>query len=663
MTPPARCTSLARMINGPRRLKSRFHLIALAWLLGAAAIPVLGAAEPVLLSVDARDAPRHILHARLKIPARPGPLTLVYPKWMPGEHGPTGPVVDLVGLRFTAEGKTLPWRRDATDMHLFHLEVPRGASAVEAEIDFATPTSTEGFTSGGSATANLLVLSWHQVLLYPAGPKADDVQVQADLRLPLGWKHGTSLETDASGPSDTDPGGAQVPGTAAIRFKPVDLTTLVDSPVLAGAYLRTVPLSPPGDPRPAFLHMAADAEAALQPKPEVIEYYRRLVAEAAALFGARHYDRYHFLLTLSDHVAHFGLEHHQSSDNRIRERGLTDDDRRVMHAGLLPHEVVHSWNGKYRRPSGLITSDYRQPVDSSMLWVYEGLTNYLGDILTARSGLRTEEQFRDDLAWAAATLDHRPGRDWRPLVDTATAAQVLYDASDAWASQRRGVDFYDEGTLIWLEADTIIRKQTAGKRTLDDFCRLFHGGADSKPEVRPYTAEDVYAALGQVAPYDWKGFFDERVQKVRPRAPLGGIEGGGWRLAYVADKTPLLRSREEVDDITDARFSLGLLINKDASLVDVLGASPAASAGLAPGMKIIAVNGRRFSRRVLEDAVRLGKGGRSPIEVLAENGGFFRTYSVEYQDGPRYPTLVRDPARPDLLGDIIKPRVPAAPAR
>ena len=632
-------------------------------LLGVGASALALAEEPVLLSVDAREAPRHILHSHLKIPAKPGPLTLVYPKWMPGEHGPTGPVVDIVGLRVTAGGKTLAWRRDPADMYQFHVEVPSGASAIEAEIDFATPSSTDGFTSGGSATANLLVLSWHQLLLYPAGPKANDVQFQADLRLPLGWKHGTSLEAGDGGPSDTFSGEGQPPGTSPVRFKPVDLTTLVDSPVLAGAYFKTIPLSPAGDPRPAFLHLAADSEEALQPKPEVIEHYKRLVAETVTLFGARHYDRYHFLLTLSDHVARFGLEHHQSSDNRIRERGLTDDDRRVLHAGLLPHEMVHSWNGKYRRPEGLIRPDYRQPVDSSMLWVYEGLTNYLGDILTARSGLRTEEEFRDDLAWGAATLDNRPGREWRPLVDTATSAQILYDADDAWASMRRSVDFYDEGTLIWLEADTLIRKLTAGKRSLDDFCKAFHGGADSKPEVRPYKAEEVYAALGQVAPYDWKGFFDERIQNVRPHAPLGGVEAGGWRLAYVPDKPPLLKSREDVDDITDARFSLGILVNKDAVLEDVLGGSPAARAGLAPGMKMVAVNGRRFTRRVLEDAVRLAKEKASTLEILAENGEFIKTYPVEYKDGPRYPALVRDSTKPDVLGEIIKPHAATAGTR
>jgi len=636
------------MMKHPRCRAVGFPLLAILGLLvlvGSA--PTLGATAPIVLSVDVSEAPRHLFHARITIPAQPGPLTLVYPKWMPGEHAPTGPVVDIVGLRLTAGGKPLAWRRDPADMFLYNVEVPVGATAVEVALDFVTPSATKGFSDGASASSNLVVLSWNQVLLYPAGPKADEIPLRAELLLPDGWSYGTSL---------IEEGGPSAAAAGPVHFKQVSLTTLVDSPVLAGVFFRTVPLSPADDERPAFLHLAAESEAALQAKPEVIDHYKRLVAEAAALFGARHYDQYHFLLTLSDRVAHFGLEHHQSSDNRIPERGLTDDDERVVHADLLAHEMVHSWNAKYRRPAGLITADYRQPIDSSMLWVYEGLTNYLGNILAARSGLWTPEQFRDFLAWAAATLDERPGREWRPLVDTASAAQILYGSADAWDSLRRSVDFYDEGTLIWLEADTVIRKATAGKRSLDDFCRLFHGGADSSPEVRSYTADDVYAALDQVAPYDWKEFFDERVQRIRPRAPLGGIEAGGWRLDYGPDKTPLQKSHESVDDSTDVRFSLGFAVDEDTSLIDVIGGSAAARAGLAPGMTIVAVNGRRFSREVLEDALRLGKDGKAPIEILAENGDFFRTYRVEYAGGPRSPRLERVTGEADILTEIITPR-------
>jgi predicted metalloprotease with PDZ domain len=613
-----------------------------------AAATASGATAPIVLSVDATEAAKHLFHARMTIPAQAGALTLAYPKWMPGEHGPTGPVVDIVGLRLTAGGQPLAWKREPTDMFLYNVKVPAGATAVEAELDFVTPAATEGFSSGASASSNLMILSWNQVLLYPAGPNADNITFRADLRLPDGWKYGSALIED---------GGASGSGASgSIRFKPVSLTTLIDSPLLAGAHFRTVPLSPPGDKHPAFLHIAAESEAALQAKPEVIDHYKRLVAEAIALFGARHYTQYHFLFTLSDRVAHFGLEHHESSDDRIAERGIVDDDVRVINADLLAHEMVHSWNAKYRRPAGLITNDYRQAIDSNMLWVYEGLTNYLGNILAARSGLWTPEQFRDFLAWAAATLDNRPGREWRPLVDTATAAQILYGSADGWDSMRRSVDFYNEGTLIWLEADTLIRKLSGGKKTLDDFCRLFHGGGDTSPMVKAYTDADVYAALNQVAPNDWKGFFDERVQRLRARAPLGGIEAGGWRLAYGPDKTPLQKAHESVDDITDVRFALGFTVTKDASLKDVIGGSPASKAGLAPGMKVVAVDGRRFSRQVLEDALTLGKDGKAPIEILAENSDFFRTYRIDYNGGPRSPKLEKVAGQPDVLTEIISPK-------
>jgi predicted metalloprotease with PDZ domain len=638
----------------------------------AAETPVGGT---ITLALDATEAQHRILRTRQTIPARPGALTLAYPKWIPGEHGPSGPVVEIVGMTFTAAGRPLAWRRDPADMFLIHLEVPPGAAAVEADLDVVTPVAADGFGAGPSASARLLMLEWNQVLLYPAGPKGDDIRIAPEIRLPEGWRYGTALRTlsgpakggDAPAPAaggvagaETASGaaGAEAGAGATVRFKPVSLTTLVDSPLLAGAYFRTVALSPQGDPRPAFLHIAADSDAALQAKPEVLDAYRRLVAEAVALFGARHYDEYHFLLALSDHVAWFGLEHHESSDNRIPERGLVDDDKRVLHADLLAHEMVHSWNAKYRRPAGLLTPDYRQPIDSRMLWIYEGLTNYLGVVLAARSGLLTADETRDSLAWVAATYSRRPGRAWRPLEDTGTAAQILYYAPAGWESLRRGVDFYDEGTLVWLEADALIRAKTGGRKSLDDFCRLFHGGADGPPEVKPYTEEDVHAALGKVAANDWRGFFAERVLAINPTPPLAGLDASGWMLGFSDAKTPRLESRQEVDDLTDARFSLGMLLDKTGLVVDALGDTSAARAGLAPGMTIVAVNGRRFSRTVLEDAVRAGA---PSIDLLAENGEFFRTHRVEYSAGLRFPRLERREGASDMLGAILAPRTAPGP--
>ena len=617
--------------------------IAAAGMTDAIAAPkASAAAAPIRVSVDAREAGRHLLHAKLTIPAKPGPLVLAYPKWLPGEHGPTGPNVDIVGLTLTAAGKTIPWTRDARDVYQYRLEVPAGASVVEAALDFAIMTATGGFTSGGSSTDNLVIVSWNQVILYPAGPKGDDILFAPSLVLPEGWKSATQLETTGSG-SD-------------LTYKPVSLTMLVDSPVLAGRFFRTVALTESGDPHPVRLNIAADSAAALDAKPEVLDRFKRLVAEATTLFGARHYRKYDFLLTLSDHTAHFGLEHHESSDNRLPERFLVDPEVFVIHADLLSHEMTHSWNGKYRRPRGLQANDYLQPIDSSMLWVYEGLTNFLGDTLAARSGLWTPEQARDALAWDAANLSAQPGRRWRPMVDTGTAAQLLYGAADAWQWDRRSVDFYEEGTLLWHEVDSILRERTGGKKSLDDFCKAFHGGAEGPPEVKWYDVDEVYRTLEGIASYTWKAFFEERVYGVRREPPIEWIERGGWRLTFTEEKPPSLKSREEVDDIADERHSLGFLLRKDAFVLDVFSGSPAAKAGLAPGMTIVAVNGRRYDRKLLETALREAKAGKGPIEILAENAEFFHTYKVDWTGGERYPRLERVEGKPDTLSEVLKPR-------
>ncbi len=460
----------------------------------------------VKISVDASEAPRKIFHAQLSIPASPGTLTLYYPKWIPGEHGPSGPIEGLAGLKFLGNGQILKWRRDLLDAFTINVEVPTGVNEVSASLDFLSPATLEGgFSAGSSATAAMAIISWNQLLLYPKGWKSDEIMYDASLRLPAGWKFGTPLPIASHSGEE-------------LKFAPVSLTMLVDSPVITGEYLKVVPLNE-GQTPPAEMDIAADSPGALEPAPEVWQHYRNLITQTSALFGAHHYRDYHFLFSLSDHVAHFGLEHHESNDSRIAEQGLVDPQMRMAHAGLLPHEYVHSWNGKYRRPAGLVTPDYQQPMQDDLLWVYEGLTSYLGDVLTARSDLWTSEQFREDLANIAARLDHEPGRTWRNLQDTADEAPQLYSSPSQWFSIRRGVDFYDEDVLNWLWADTIIRQQTHGKKSLDDFCYLFHGAPDTSPEVKPYTFEDVVAALNQVVAYDWKGFLDRAPHNLqRPRS-------------------------------------------------------------------------------------------------------------------------------------------------
>src|SRR5581483_3419429 len=382
--------------------------------------------------------------------------------------------------------------------------------------------------------------------------------------------------------------------------------------------------------------------------------YSNLVKQATTLFGATHYRDYHFLYSLSDHVAHFGLEHHESNDSRADEHALVGPSLRVLYAGLLPHEYVHSWNGKYRRPSDLTTSDYQQTMQDDLLWVYEGLTDYLGNVLAARSGLWNPDQYRDEMALTAAFMDHRPGRTWRNLQDTADAASILYYESKAWDSWRRGVDYYEEGDLDWLWVDTIIRQQTGGRKTIDDFCKLFHGAPSTPPMVKTYTFDDVVNALNQIAPYDWRGFWNERLTNHGPGGPLGGIENSGWKLTYDENRSDIVRTFEDSRHLIDSSFSVGLLVKDDGEIQDTIEGMVAARAGIGPGMKIVAVNGRRFNPQVYREALKEGKDSSGPLQLLIENDDYFRTFSLDYHDGEKYPHLVREESKKDMLSDIIR---------
>ncbi|MGC1370969.1 MAG: M61 family peptidase, partial [Candidatus Sulfotelmatobacter sp.] len=614
------------------------RVLGVAGLLFSFSLPGWSAAAPtVTLFVDASSAPRKIFHAKLKIPVTAGELTLYYPKWIPGEHAPDGPVVDLAGLKFTSGGQTLKWRRDLLDGFTIQVEIPPGVSEVSADLDFLSPATFEpGFSAGSSATDKMAVISWNQVLLYPKGWKADEITYIASLKLPADWKYGTALPI-ASSTVDT--------GETQISFKPAPLNTLVDSPVITGEYLKVVKLA---DNPPTEMDIAADSAAALDAPQEVWDHYKSLVEQANKLFGAHHYRDYHFLYSLSDHVAHFGLEHHESADSRVGERGLVDETERKLDADLLPHEYVHSWNGKYRRPADLATPDYQQPMQDDLLWVYEGLTNYLGTVLTARSGLLTQEEAREDLALTAAGMDHIPGRIWRNLQDTADDAPELYFAPEARHSWRRGVDFYDEGTLDWLWADVIIRQQSKGQKTLDDFCKLFHGAPSTGPILKTYTFDDVVNALNQIVPYNWRGFWMERLTNHGPGAPLGGIEGSGWKVVYDDTPSEMVRNEEGGRRI-DVADSIGLELRDDGVIADTIEGMPAALAGIGPGMKLIAVNGRQYTPEVLRGALKAGKAGSAPLQLLVENTDYYKTYNLDYHGGEKYPHLERDESKPDLL--------------
>lgn len=625
-------------IGGALRIV-RIALVGLAFTAGA--LRAQGVAGAIRLSVDASQAPQKILHAHLQIPVHTGALTLYYPEWIPGEHMPDGPIIEVAGMKFSSGGKAIVWRRDLVEMFSIHLDIPAGVTSIDADLDFLLAAASTGFSAGGSATANLDVLSWNQVLLYPAGAPAKDFTFVASLKLPAGWKFGTALPI-AKQDGDT------------IEFAPAALTTLVDSPVLSGRYFRVVQLTP-GEKPSHEVDIAADSAAALAMTPDTQLQLHNLVMEAGALFGARHYRDYHFLLTLSDDVAHFGLEHHESSDDRTTERSLIDDAERVEFATLLPHEYVHSWNGKYRRPVGLATPDYQQPMKDDLLWVYEGLTEYLGVVLTARSGLQTPEQWRDELAYLLATYEHRSGRDWRPLQDTADAAPFLYNSTSDWANWRRGTDFYEEGELLWLGVDTTLRSLTKGKKSMNDFCKIFHGGQGGQPELKTYTFEDVAATLNGLVPYDWTGFLRSRLDGLATKTPEEAVTNSGWKLIYTEQPNDTLTLEEELARRADFTFTVGLVASDDGLVIDVMHGGPAYNAGIGPGMKIVAVNGAQYGPDALRVAIDSAKTATQPIQLIVSNGAQFQAVAVDYHDGLQYPHVVRDASRPDYLGDITRP--------
>jgi predicted metalloprotease with PDZ domain len=598
------------------------------------------AAGPIRLFVDAAQAPQKILHVHVEIPVASGPVTLYYPEWIPGEHMPDGPIIQVAGMKFSGGGKAITWRRDLVEMFSIHVDVPAGVSLLEADFDFLLSGPATGFSAGASATASLDVLSWNQVLMYPKGMPPKDVIFAPSLRLPADWKFGTALPI------------AKQDG-ATIEFAPVALTTLVDSPVISGRYYRAIQLTP-GQTPSHEIDIAADSAAALAMTPETQLQLHNLVTEAYALFGARHYRDYHFLLTLSDDVAHFGLEHHESSDDRTAERSLIDDAERIEFATLLPHEYVHSWNGKYRRPAGLATPDYQQPMKDDLLWVYEGLTEYLGEVLTARSGLQTPEQWREDFAGLVAQYENRPGREWRPLQDTADAAPFLYDATNDWSNWRRGTDFYEEGELLWMDVDETLRTITKDKKSIDDFCKAFHGGTSGQPELKTYTFEDVVATLNSVAPYDWAGFLRARLDGVATKTPNEAVEKSGWKLVYNEQPNEVAGIQEALARRADFSLTAGFSASDEGMVGDVIHGGPAYNAGIGPGMKIVAVIGAQYSSEAMRAAIEAAKTATEPIQLIVANGAQFRTFSVDYHGGLRYPHIEREEGRPDYLGEITR---------
>ncbi len=618
---------------------------AFLWL---ACTPALRAADMTVV-VDASDPARGRTHSELRIAAQPGPLTLVTAKWMPGEHAPSGPLDLMIGLEIRAGGRTLAWTRDPYDMHALRVDVPAGADHVEVSLDAALQTE-EGYSEGASSTEQLLFLMWNERLLFPKGVDAERYTVQATLRAPPGWSAASGAQF------------AVLPD-GALRFEELPLARLIDSPVQVGRHARVVEV-PGSAPRPELRHriaIAADSAAALALPDDFAAGYGRLVAEAGGLFGSRPYRHYTWLLTLSDHVAVYGLEHHESSDNRRAEFALLDPELRQETATLLSHEYVHSWNAKYRRPAGLLSPDFQKPMDGSLLWVYEGLTEYWGDVLATRSGLVSVPQYRELIASYAATFATQPGSRWRPMGDTAVSSQVVFEAPTAWESSRRGADYYDAADFLWLDVEVQLRALTRGRRSLDDFARRFYAAPGGAAPLSPYEEDDVYAALNAVAPFDWKPFVRRHLDSRGTDALLGALERTGWTLEYTAEPNPWVELARKRKQTVDRRWSIGLVLDEEGAIDDVVEDRAAATAGVAPGMTLVAVNGRRYTPEVLDAALAGAQASREPLALLVRSGEFYRSIDVPYFEGPRFPHLRRLEGTPDHLGAILASRAGSVP--
>jgi predicted metalloprotease with PDZ domain len=595
------------------------------------------------LSVDATDIEHRLFHVRESLPVRPGPLTLLYPKWLPGNHAPTGPIEALTGLVISGGGQSIPWQRDPLDMYTFHVEVPRGVTRLELAFQFASAAiAAQGRRV---MTPDLLGLQWEKTLLYPAGHYARRIEVA----LPAGWSHGTALRATA--------GAGNV-----VSFATVTLEQLVDSPLFAGRYARRLPLDADA-PAPAYLNAFADRPSLLDISPAQLTAHRRLLREAYALFGPPRFAHYDFLLAVSDNFSDIGLEHLQSSENGVSAGYFTDWDGGGDERDLLAHELVHSWNGKFQRPADLWTPNYNVPMQNSLLWVYEGMTEFWGNVLAARSGLWTQGFARDALAHAAATFQYaRAGRRWRSLQDTTNQPIVRYRATLSYPSWQRSTDYYTEGLLLWLDVDSRLRELSADQRSLDDFCRDFFAARVDAAGPRLYTFDDVVRGLDAVAPGDWRGFLRARLDGHGPDAPLDGLARSGWRLVFSAVPSTYIASYEKREKVAHLGYSLGLEAGADNGVItDVVWDGPAFEAGLSRGQQIVAVNGRAYSPDVLREAVRTAAGEPAPIELLVKSYDVYRTVRLDYHDGARYPHLERIEGQPDRLAALLRPRAVPAP--
>ena len=610
---------------------------------------------PIRITADLSEAPRKLYHAEVDIPVKPGAITLTTPKWIPGNHRPNGPVTEITGVVFTANGHTLPWRRDDVNLYEYHVTVPAGVTTLHAHLDCIVTSRV---------TQKLAVLEWEKLLLYPANIPVKDIPIQPSVTVPAGWGIGTALT-----PISHEVGGIlnglgnniHITGSNITHYAATTVEQLEDSPVITGQYFHEFPLAPEVTPK-HYIDVVADEPEDSVLRPQLIAELSNLVREATAAYASHHYNTYHFLLTLSDATDGEGLEHGQSSDNGVGEKIFSDQTHQLVDSDLLSHEFTHSWNGKYRRPYNLYQTDFEKMQQGSLLWVYEGMTQYLGNVLAARSGLKSQAQYRDILALSAAALDNRPGREWRSTEDTAISASILREAGPAWANWRRGQDYYQEGELLWLDADTLIRKLTDNKKSLTDFLHIFLAkGGNTGPLIVPYTFDELCADLNQVLPYDWATFFHDRVYRIDPHADLDGIEHGGYKLVFTDKPSPSARLLSHASSSrgssVECWYSIGLRVSGSGVISDVLWHGPADNAGVSPTEKIIAVNGQIYSPGALKQAIIDSKTSKNPIHLVLQADTYIRTADIDYHDGERYPRLERVNGTPDYLDDITTPLV------
>ena len=615
-------------------------------LLLVAASAVSAQTSPIRITADLTETPRKVYHAEIDIPVKPGPITLTTPQWIPGTHRPTPLVDSITGVVFTTEvagtKQTLVWRRDDGNMFEYHVTVPKGATNLHAHLDLINP---------GRQTTHLASLEWEGLLLYPAGIPVAKIAVEPTVIVPAGWGIGTAL-TPVSGVT-------MAGGSSTQHFAATTVEQLEDSPVDTGLYYRQYALAPEISPK-HFLDVVADEPEDINIRPSTLAEINNLIREADAMYKSHHYNEYHLLLTLTDATGGMGLEHGQSSDNGVGEKDFSDDAHQLGVADLLSHEFTHSWNGKYRRPARLYQPDFATPQQGDLLWVYEGMTQYLGNVLAARSGLKSQQQYREMLAISAANLDYKSGRQWRSTEDTAIASSILRGGTASWSNWKRGQDYYQEGELLWLDADTLIRKLTDNKKSLNDFEAIFLAkGGNTGPLIVPYERPELIADLNQVVPYDWATFLHDRIDNINPHADFAGIEQGGYKLVYTdkpseAQKT-LAAAGGRRGSAISVWYSLGLGVLPDGTLNDVRWGGPADQAKLTPGQKIYAVDGRTFSGDNLKAAIKKAKGSTEPIHLILEQDGFVTLADINYHDGERYPTMVRVEGTPAYLDDITKP--------